>query len=113
MLGFPGATVVKNPPANAGDSGDTGSIPELGRCSGEGKGNTLVFLPGKSHGQRRLVGYSPWGCKETRLSEHACIRTHTQVHVATEMNLENLMLNEIHQSQMTAFCSTPWTQLSD
>ena len=22
-----------------------------------------VFLPGKSHGQRSLVGYSPWGCK--------------------------------------------------
>ena len=41
MLGFPGAAVVKNPPANAGDSGDTGSIPELGRCSGEGKGNPL------------------------------------------------------------------------
>ena len=25
---------------------------------------TTVFLPGKSHGQRSLVGYSPWGCKE-------------------------------------------------
>ena len=25
---------------------------------------TPVFLPGKSYGQRRLVGYSPWGCKE-------------------------------------------------
>jgi len=24
---------------------------------------TLVFLPRKSHGQRRLMGYSPWGCK--------------------------------------------------
>jgi len=26
---------------------------------------TAVFLPGKSHGQRSLVGYSPWGCKES------------------------------------------------
>ena len=26
---------------------------------------TPVFLPGKSHGQRSLVGYSPWGCKES------------------------------------------------
>ena len=26
---------------------------------------TLVFLPGESHGQRSLVGYSPWACKET------------------------------------------------
>ena len=25
---------------------------------------TPVFLPEKSHGQRSLVGYSPWGCKE-------------------------------------------------
>ena len=30
-MGFPGGTVVKNPPANAGDAGDTGSIPGLGR----------------------------------------------------------------------------------
>ena len=26
---------------------------------------TPVFLPGKSHGQSNLVGYSPWGCKES------------------------------------------------
>ena len=24
---------------------------------------TPVFLPGKSHGQKNLVGYNPWGCK--------------------------------------------------
>ena len=27
---------------------------------------TPVFLPGKSHGQRSLAGYSPWGCKRVR-----------------------------------------------
>ena len=35
---------------------------------------TLVFLPGEFHGQRSLVGYSPWGCKEldtTKATEHA------------------------------------------
>ena len=54
--------MVKNLPANAGA---TGSIPELGRSLGEGNGNPLpVFLPGKSHGQRSLAGYSPWGHKE-------------------------------------------------
>ena len=26
---------------------------------------TPLFLPGKSHGQRNLAGYSPWGCKES------------------------------------------------
>ena len=30
---------------------------------------TPVFLPGKSHGQRSLVGYSPWGCKESYTTE--------------------------------------------
>ena len=30
---------------------------------------TLVFLPGESHGQRGLVGYSPWGCKELDTTE--------------------------------------------
>ena len=29
---------------------------------------TPVFLPGKSHGQRSLVGYSPWGRKESDMT---------------------------------------------
>ena len=33
--------------------------------------STPVFLPGKSHGQGSLVGYSPWGCKESDTTEHA------------------------------------------
>ena len=36
LRGFPGGEVVKNPPANAGDSRDTGSIPGLGRSPGAG-----------------------------------------------------------------------------
>ena len=36
---------------------------------GEGDGNPLVFLPGESHGQRSLVGYSPWGHKELDMAE--------------------------------------------
>ena len=31
---------------------------------------TPVFLPGKSHGQRGLVGYSPVGCKNLDMTEH-------------------------------------------
>ena len=31
---------------------------------------TLAFLPGKSHGQRSLVCYSPWGLKELDMTEH-------------------------------------------
>ena len=31
--------------------------------------STPVFLPGESHGQRSLVGYSPWGCNESDMTE--------------------------------------------
>ena len=40
---FPGGTEVKNPPANAGDTGDTGSIPGLGRFPGGGNGYPLQY----------------------------------------------------------------------
>ena len=37
---------------------------------GEGNGHpTPVFLPGEFHGQRSLVGYSPWGRKESNTTE--------------------------------------------
>ena len=39
--GFPDGTVIKNPPANAGDSGDADSVPGLGRSPGGGNGNPL------------------------------------------------------------------------
>ena len=38
---------------------------------------TPVFLPGESHGQGSLVGYSPWGCKESDVTEQL---THTHIH---------------------------------
>ena len=44
-------------------AGYVGSIPGSGRSPGEGNGNSLVFLPWKSHGQRSLAGYSPWSHK--------------------------------------------------
>ena len=49
--------------------GGPGSIPGLGRSPGEGNGNSRVFLPGESHGQRSLAGSSPWGRKESYTTE--------------------------------------------
>ena len=48
--------------------GDPASIPGLGRFSGKGNGNPFPFLPGKSHGQRSLAGYNPWGHKRKNLA---------------------------------------------
>ena len=60
LEGFPDGSVIKNPPANAGD---VGSIPGSGRSPGGGNGNLLQdSCLGKSHGQRSLgwqgVGHS-------------------------------------------------------
>ena len=50
--------------------GDAGSIPELERSPGGGKGYLLQdSCLGESHGQRSLVGYSPWGRKESDTTE--------------------------------------------
>ena len=137
VYGSASGSVVKNLPANAGDTGDWGSIPGSGRSPGGGHGNPLqhpclenatdggawraivhgvaqstcmsgfpggasgkepacqrrrhkrcgfeswvrkipwrrtwqpppASLPGEPHGQRSLVGYSPWGCTESDMTE--------------------------------------------
>ena len=60
--------------ATAGDTGDVGLIPGSGRVPRGGNGNPLYILAGKSHGQRSLEGYSPWGHKDLDMTEH----THMQ-----------------------------------
>ena len=66
-MGFSGGSVVKNSPANVGDSGlDTwvGQIPWRRKWQ-----PTAVFLPGKSPGEKSLAGYSPWGPKRVGHSD--------------------------------------------
>ena len=69
-FGFPGGSVIKNLPANAGDTGDMCPIPGSGRSPGGEKWLPApVFLPGESHEQRSLVGYKPQGHKESDRTE--------------------------------------------
>ena len=59
--GFPGGSVVKNLPANAGEEQPN---PRVGKIPWRRRWQpTPVFLPGKVHGQRNLAGYSPRGHK--------------------------------------------------
>ena len=56
--------------ADAGDAGDASLIPGSGRSPGGGHDNLHSSdLPGESHGQRSLVGYSPWGHKESDMTD--------------------------------------------
>ena len=55
---------------SAYNTGDLGSIPGLGRSSGEGNGNSLHYsCLGKSHGWWSMIGYSLWGHKELDTTE--------------------------------------------
>ena len=58
---------VRNPPANAGDLRDKGSIPGSGRSSRWQP--TPVFLPGEFHGQKGLAGCSALGCTMLDMTE--------------------------------------------
>ena len=65
--GFPGGSDGKKYACNAGE---LGSIPGSGRSPGRREWQPIpVFLPGQSHGQRILVGYSPLGHKESDTTE--------------------------------------------
>ena len=59
-IGFPGGSVVKNPPANAAD---IGSILGLGRSPGGGNGNPLQYSCLGNPMDRGAWG--PWGCRES------------------------------------------------
>ena len=61
--------VVKNPPANAGDLRDTGSIPGLGRSPAGGHDNPLQYSCLEDPRERGVRGYSPQGCEEWNTTE--------------------------------------------
>ena len=69
------AQMAKNLPATEGDTGGRFD-PWVGKITWRRVWQpTPVFLPGKSHGQRSLVGYSPWAHTDSDMTEHAS--THT------------------------------------
>ena len=104
VLGFPNSSADKESAGHAGGTRDESSIPELGRSPGEGSGSpTPVCLPGKSHGQRSLAGYSPRGHKESdtnaRLSTQAlCPRIRT---VSMEVSRHLPFMGETEQRLRT------------
>ena len=66
VSGLPRWLISKESTCNARATGDTGSIPGLGRSLGGGNGIPLQY---SCQGQKSLAGYSPWGRKESDTAE--------------------------------------------
>ena len=64
ILSFPGCSVVKNLPANAGDAGDSGSIPGSGRYPGGGNSN-----PAQYSGQENPMDRGVWWVTVHRVAQ--------------------------------------------
>ena len=71
MEDFSGGSVVKNPPANAGDTVDVGSVPGSGQSPGEGNGNLLQYPCLENPMDRRAWLAAVYGVakSQTRLTE--------------------------------------------
>ena len=73
-----GGASGKEPAANAGEVRDMDSIPGLERSPGEGNGYPLQYSCLENpHGLWSLVGYNPWGCKESDVTELRTQHTHS------------------------------------
>ena len=83
-MGFPGGTVVENLFANAGDTGDLGLIPGLGRAPGEGNGNPLSILAWKIPWTEE-----PGGPQSMGLQTVGHDWPHTHPHTHTQRGVKN------------------------
>ena len=111
VSGFPGGSMVKNPPSNAGNTRDTFD-PWVQKIPWRRKWKPIpVLLPGKFRGQRSLVGYSKWGRKESDTTEH----THTHTHLVPEhftsqcihiQFLDIILFTQMNDCQMTRLVNT-------
>ena len=87
--------MIKNPPANAGDTRDEGSIPGSGRSPAGGHGNPLQYSCLENlHGQRSLAGYSPLGHKKSNTSEQPSPAQHIQWSLCVILSIT--LLGSIH-----------------
>ena len=77
---FPGGTVVKNPPVNSRRPKRCRFDPWVWKFFWRRKWEPIpAFLLGKFYVQRSLVSFSPWGCRESDMTEWLSTHTHNKV----------------------------------
>ena len=99
--------VVKNPPANAGDIRDVGSVPGSGRSPGGGNGNPLQYSRLQNPMDGSLADYSPQGRKQldtTEATEHthlfsqtsaSGVRTESQPRIYSQCIVQQLGIKSV------------------
>ena len=112
MWGFPGGASVKEPICQYRRPKRRGFDPWLGKIPWWRTWQpTPVLLPGESHGQRSLAGYSPWGCAESDKTE--ATHTHTPCCLWTWyllfLVLSNVTLHGLRSFLMYGFIAINFT----
>ena len=81
-----GGAVVKNLPANARRHKRHRFNPWVGKIAWRRAWHpTPIFLPGESHGQRRLVGYRPWVTQSWTRLKQLSMHTHVYIYMASRV----------------------------
>ena len=75
---------------------------------------SLIFLPGKLHGQRSLACYSAWGCKELDMTERLGAarptHTHTDTHTENGLNVKSNFLKTEWESKTISMQEWEWVK---
>ena len=71
-----------------------------------------VFLPGESHGQRSLAGYSPWGCKELDTTEQLITHAH-DIKWEDNLTVKIAVSKEMATHSSTLAWRIPWREEPD
>ena len=103
IWGLPGGTSGKEPPCQRKRQGFdswVGKIPWRRK-----RQPTPVFLPGKFHGQWRLVGYSPWGHQELDMSEQLSTHVH---YLSNKYNLPTASIFLFSLPVLSLYHMKPW-----
>ena len=110
---FPRGAVVRNLPANARDVRDMGLIPGWRRAPGEGNSHTPLYSCRKSHGQRSLMGYSPWGHKRVG-HDWATEHTHLLINLVIlggKRRMPHLGLRDVYKVNSDIFQSKVFSEI--
>ena len=100
--GYPGGSMIKNLPANAGD---LGSVPGSGRTPGGGHGNPLQdSCLGNPMDRGAWQGYSPWSRKESDTTERLNKASHFYRHHSVCTAVLSEALSRVNSAPLSSSC---------